>query len=109
MLVTFHCKVSGNIIMFGDVAKQMLRLMGFCENIPGAIDAENVPQALVNLQQAVNRVREIEQNAGDDPAMNIDDCDDQDVEPMIGLYNRAIPLIEMLKEAEKEECYIMWE
>ncbi|WP_299013151.1 DUF1840 domain-containing protein [uncultured Photobacterium sp.] len=109
MLVTFHCKVSGNIIMFGDVAKQMLKMMGFCENIPGAIDAEDVPVALNNLQQALNRIRQIEIDAGNDPVIDIDDYDEQDVEPVVGVNTRALPLLEMLKEAKAAQCYIMWE
>lgn len=112
MLITFSCKASGNIVMFGDVAKQMLKMMGYCESVPGAIYPEDIPMALAHLQQAINRVHQQEvdaQKSGDLPEGDIDDLDEQDVEPVIGLNTRALPLIEMLKAAEKEQCHIMWE
>ncbi len=112
MLVTFSCRASGNIVMFGDVAKQMLRMMGYCENIPGAIDAENIPMALSNLKNATTSIHQLEVDAreqGQTQDADIDDCDEQDVEPVVSLNTRALPLIEMLKAAEKEQCYIMWE
>lgn len=112
MLVTFSCKVSGNVVMFGDVAKQMLRMMGQCENIPGAIDAEHISVALSNLQQAAGRIYQLELDSrehGELQEREVDACDEQDVEPVISLNTRALPLIDMLKAAEKEQCYIMWE
>ncbi|GAB3521082.1 DUF1840 domain-containing protein [Photobacterium alginatilyticum] len=112
MLVTFSCKVSGNVVMFGDVAKQMLRMMGQCENIPGAIDAEHISVALSNLEQAAGRIHQLELDSrehGELQEQEVDACDEQDVEPVISLNTRALPLIDMLKAAEKEQCYIMWE
>ena len=108
MLVTFKCKASGNIVMFGDVAKQMLKMMGYCESIPGAIRAEDIPMALMNLQQATHRIHKQEFDAHRDTASN-DEFDELDAEPVISLNTRAMPLIEMLEAAKREECHIMWE
>ena len=112
MLVTFKCKVSGNIVMFGDVAKQMLKMMGFCETIPGAICAEDIPVALVNLQQATHRIHkqetDIQGESGSQTGSN-EEFDELDAEPVISLNTRAVPLIEMLEAAKREECHIMWE
>ena len=49
MLVTFHTKSYANITMFGDVAKQLLELLGHSGTIPSAIKAEDVPAALARL------------------------------------------------------------
>ncbi|MGF1703674.1 DUF1840 domain-containing protein [Photobacterium makurazakiensis] len=111
MLVTFKCKASGNIMMFGDVAKQMLQMMGYCENIPGAIDAEDVTGALNKLKAALSKIQELElkaeQNAKQD--IDIDDLNTIDVEPVVNLVRRAYPLIEMLELAKKENCHVMWD
>lgn len=112
MLVTFKCKVSGNVMMFGDVAKHMLKLMGFCESIPGAISAEDIPVALANLRQSVDRIHRQEVEAlkdGDSKNTDADDIDEAVAEPVISLKIRAMPLIEMLEAADKEKCHIMWE
>lgn len=115
MLVTFHCKASGNIVMFGDVAKQMLKMMGQCENIPGVIEAEQVPAALAHLRQYIDRVHQLElaAQAGTEavaaPAPGDDELDAQEAEPVISMATRALPLVEMLEAAEKEQCFVMWE
>ncbi|MEJ2765915.1 DUF1840 domain-containing protein [Photobacterium sp. MCCC 1A19761] len=114
MLVTFHCKASGNIVMFGDVARQMLKMMGQCENIPGVIEAEQVPEALAHLRRYIERIHELEQAGQEDDgpsseATTGDDLDEQDVEPVISMATRALPLVAMLEAAEKEQCFVMWE
>ena len=113
MLITFRSKASGNVTMFGDIAKQLLKMMGFCETVPGAIDAEDVPRALANLEQAINKEKQrlCQEKLDGTEAEKIanDELDDADYEPEISIAIRAIPLIELLQAAEKERCYIMWE
>lgn len=115
MLVTFHSKASGDIVMFGDVAKQMLKMMGQCENIPGVIEAEQVPDALAHLRQYIDRVHQLERAAqeGEEAVAATgpggDELDEQDAEPVISMATRALPLVEMLEAAQKEQCFVMWE
>ncbi|WP_305810014.1 DUF1840 family protein [Photobacterium kishitanii] len=51
MLVTFSSKDHGNITMFGDMAQSLITMMGFTTKVPGAIRAEDVARALVNLEK----------------------------------------------------------
>ena len=53
MLVTFSNRLSGDITMFGDIAVQLLKLMGHSGTVPSALNAEDVPTALANLQNAL--------------------------------------------------------
>ena len=53
MLVTFRTKAYPNITMFGDVAKQLLELMGHSGTVPGAVKAEDVPIALQRLETEI--------------------------------------------------------
>ncbi|MGR5142678.1 DUF1840 domain-containing protein [Photobacterium sp. DNB23_23_1] len=111
MLVTFKCKVHGNVVMFGDIAKQLLRLMGYCENIPGALDPKDIDEALSRLTTEVNRLRQLEEQASDADAdaVDVDDVADLDMEPVVGLHTRATPLIEMLQAAKDANCHVMWQ
>ena len=68
MLVTFKCKVHANVVMFGDVAKQLLRFMGHCESIPGAIDPKDIDDALLKLNAEISRLHLMEQQAADEDA-----------------------------------------
>jgi len=99
MLVTFKCSAYANITMFGDVAKKLLRMMDFGTQVPGAIRAEDVPQALANLQRGLASVPRQLQAAGDE---------DED-QPSTSLHTRALPLLELLQAAIADESRVRWE
>jgi len=103
MLITFRCKAYANITMFGDVGLQMLKLMGHSETVPGAILANDVPQALEQLKAAVEVEKRKAANA--EP----ENDSDEDAEQTISVNHRALPLIELLSAAVKEKCDVMWE
>jgi hypothetical protein len=54
MLVTFTTKAYADITMLGDVAIAMLKMMGHSGTVPGAIRAEEVPEALSRLTAAID-------------------------------------------------------
>ena len=103
MLITFKTPVHADITMFGDVAKVLIGLMGHHANIPGAILAEDVPKALESLRAAVEHDpdRPLNPRRGDD--------DDDDRGQSVNLKHRALPLIELLESAAREEKNLMWD
>ena len=102
MLVVFSSSAYGDITMFGDVAKTLLKMMGHSGTIPSALYAEDVPAALERLKHAIE-TGHIEQ-----PVEKSTDSND-DEEQYINLATRAYPLIEMLTSAAEENCNVMWE
>lgn len=98
MLVTFHSKDYYPITMFGEPALELLRLMGVASKVPGAIYAEDVPQALWQLQEAL-----AEQPVDTDPQ-----CEPLHETP-VSLKQRAVPLLEMLQAAVKSQHSIYWD
>ena len=103
MLIVFKCQACANITMFGSVAQQLIQMMGSGNAIPGAITAENVPDALKRLQSALSRYKETA-----DQQISTDEDDEQN-EPSVSLAHRAIPLIDMLKAAIEDEADVIWE
>ncbi|MBI3432928.1 MAG: DUF1840 domain-containing protein [Hydrogenophilales bacterium] len=103
MLVTFTCKAYADITMFGDVALDMLKMMGHSESVPGAILAGDVPAALDRLKRAIESAKAA-------PARNESEKarDDDSDEPPVSLAHRALPLIELLAAAARENCDVMW-
>ena len=101
MLVTFTTPAYANITMFGDVALQMLKLMGKSTTVPGALLAEDIPAALQKLEAAVEADRQKQQPG--QPAV------DEDGEVPVSLSHRALPLIELLKAAAKANSNVMWD
>jgi hypothetical protein len=95
MLITFTTKAYADITMFGDVARSILKMMGHSGTVPSAIVAADVPAALARLKAAI---------AAERPATAADDAD----EPAVSMANRALPIIELLTAAARENCDVMW-
>ena len=103
MLVTFTCKAYADITMFGNVAVSLLKLMGHSGTVPGALVAAEVPRALERLRAGIAAHGDTPAPAGDD------DSDREKDEPVVRLSQRALPLIELLEAAAKDECDVMWD
>jgi len=97
MIVTFHSKDHYPITMFGEPALQLIQMMGAQPKVPGAFYAEDVSQALWQLQDALAELVEvpIPEQPGE--------------EPPISLKQRALPLLEMLKSAVKANHTVHWD
>lgn len=102
MLVTFKTSVHPDIIMFGDIAKQLLKMMGHSGTVPSAMIADEVPAALDRLRHAVDGGRADEAQK---PRDNAEQADDQSV----SLKYRALPLIELFSAAARKHCDVMWD
>ena len=101
MPITFSCDFFENILMFEDVAKKLLILMGHTPTVPGAILANDIPNALSHLEAGIKHARLNTSLSAKQ--------DDEDKEPEVSLAHRAIPLINMLKAAMKHHCNVTWE
>lgn len=99
MLVTFSCEEYENIVMFGEVAKRLLKMMGHSATVPGAIIAEEVPEALASLKQGLSQAQKENQSQNQL---------DEDEEEPVSIAHRALPLIHMLEAATKHQCNVMW-
>lgn len=106
MLITFRCRSYANVTMFGDIALEMIKMMGHSGTVPGSISAQDVSDALSKLTSALSAKNAAEENLPTD--VDVDEKEEQ-VEPAVSLGRRAFPLIELLKSAIKEECEVMWD
>ena len=102
VLVTFRTKAYANITMFGDVAKQLLELMGHSGTVPSAIRAEDVPAALARLEAAIKQRGAADLPEGDRGR------EDYDAPRKVTLSQRAVPLLELLRAAAAEKADVMW-
>jgi hypothetical protein len=97
MLVTFHTKAYADIVMFEDVAKTLMGLMGHSGAIPSAIDASNVADSLERLRSAI---------AQRDPLVTTPN--EEEGPGRVGLAQRAYPLIQLLTAAANRGCAVSW-
>ena len=103
MLIRFSSDVAGHFIMLGDNALPLLRLMGMSGREEGAVSGDDLQQALQTLQAGLQRAAELAAR----PATDSDEEDDQDIVP-VSLQRRALPLLEMLQRAARDDGYVMW-
>ncbi len=103
MLIKFKTTASyPEITMFGEVALKLLGMMGRSGTVPSAISAEDIPGALQSLRAGVAQAdAELE----DLPPHE----EEEGEERRVSLHNRAVPLIEMLETAAREDVPVMWE
>ncbi len=106
MLVTFRSKV-GDITMFGEVAVNMLKLMGQSGGVPGAVLAADLPAALDSLKRGLSARAQEEAPAGR-AAPSSKSGDDRDTEPPIALSTRAKPLLDLLDRAARSSVDVTW-
>ena len=112
MLVRFHSKASAGVTMFGDIATELLRLMGASGMVPGALLAQDVPGALRRLRQAVESSegeRIIPRPSRPKSGKQGKDKEEDDDVAKVNLRTRAYPLVQLLEAAAAEECAVVWE
>ena len=92
MMITFRCDSSVNVTYLGDVAVQLLQLMGHSGTVPGALLSTEVASTRRKLQKAVDEARSHPKNS-----------------PQVSLVNRALPLLALLESAEQNNCNVLWD
>ena len=97
MLVTFTTDAYADITLFGNVALAMLNMMGHSANVPGAILAADVPAALSRLTAAIDAEKST-------PPVEDKNAD----EPVVSMAHRALPLMNLLAAAAREESDVIW-
>jgi hypothetical protein len=103
MLVHFESDVGG-FTMFGDVAVQLLKMMGHSGTVPSALLAADIPAALERLQTAL---RTQPPPPPPEPADEVDQYGEKK-EPRISIHTRAVPLIDLLTRAARRGSDVTW-
>jgi hypothetical protein len=109
-LVVFRSKAAGEIFMFAETARRILDIVGKPEAPRGVISAEQIGDALARLTAAVEEEKEQLQRAREEAEQA-----QRSGEPAAGesgraitLAQRAYPLIEMLRAAQKKNVDVTW-
>ena len=108
MLVVFTNKSGGTVEMFEKAALELIKLMGRREAVPSAISAEDLPEALETMKQALAELAQAEQAEAAEVELEEQE-DDEDQPKPIGMSTRAFPLTELIKQTIKEGSFLMWD
>ena len=108
MLVRFSSQATANLLMFDDVARALLTVIGKSPTQRGVITVDEMPTALTHLHQLVEHERRLKEGHERREELPIPDVG---IEPheLIGLAVRAQPFIKALSQAMREKKAITWE
>ncbi|NMG75331.1 DUF1840 domain-containing protein [Aromatoleum diolicum] len=110
MLFTFKSAAGADVIMFGDVAKQLVAILGKDpDDAKGIVTVEQLPGAIARLRAAIDEDKARQARQPQDA--------DEDEEPdpersgmaaPVGLAQRAWPLLDLLELSQKEGVPVVW-
>jgi hypothetical protein len=107
-LVVFRSKAAGEIFMFAETARRIFEILGRPEAPRGVITAEQVPESLRRLVDAVDEEKAQLKAAQQEADLADKQGDVREQQRPITLGQRAFPLIEMLRAAEKKKVDVTW-
>jgi hypothetical protein len=108
-LVVFRSRAAGEIFMFAETAHRIFEIIGRQDAPRGVITAEQVPDALARLVAAVDEEKAQLKAAQEDADQHDRQGDAGGVQQRpITLGQRAFPLIEMLRAAQKKQVDVTW-
>lgn len=103
MPITFKSKASGDVIMLDESGKEMLSLLGKDANeSKGIFSLDQLSSAIMTLKQAIAADKALPQPK----AEAVGSRDDPEIG--VRLYQRALPLIELMERALQEKTYVTW-
>ncbi|MBD5804168.1 hypothetical protein AZOA_36110 [Azoarcus sp. Aa7] len=108
MLITFKSAAGADVIMFGDIAKKLVAILGKDpQDGKGIVTVEQLPDAIARLRAAIE----------EDKARRAGQAQDDDEEPdperhgmgaPVNLAQRAWPLLDLLEASQKEGVPVVW-
>lgn len=110
MLFTFKSAAGADVIMFGDVAKKLVAILGKDPaDAKGIVTVEQLPDAIARLRKAIDedKARQVRQ-AQDEGEDEEPDPERSGMAAPVGLAQRAWPLLEMLELSQKEGVPVVW-
>ena len=103
MLVKFRSDAGPSVLMFGEIAHTLLRMMGMSGDLPGAVVAEDVPVALGRLKRALEQAKAMPRPGP------VGSTDEPGEPPPVAIATRAFPLVQLLEAAAKQERAVLWD
>lgn len=107
MIITFKSQASGDVIMFGEVARRMMEIMGKEATGKGIVTVEQLPDAIARLRAAL-----VADKVDHARAVNADwpqnELESRSESVPVSLTQRAVPLLELLDRSLKKNKPVTW-
>jgi hypothetical protein len=104
-MIVFRSDAAADIMMFDDVAKRMMEIVGREFSTRGIITVEQLPDAIAKLRGAIAADRSAHAGEYDRPELEEAPGGKR---AYVGVAARAVPLAEMFEYSLKAEKPVMW-
>ena len=108
MIVVFKSKASGDVIMFGDVADNMMRAIGKEPTPQGIVTVEQLPAAVAQLKAAIAADKTARAGSGEQERPELEAGPDGGKQPHVTFAQRAVPLLELFEASQKQGVPVVW-
>jgi hypothetical protein len=105
-MIVFRSDAAADIMMFDDVAKRMMEIIGREFSTRGILTVEQLPDAIARLRAAIAEDRKA--HAGEYERPEFEEGPGGKRRAYVGLAPRAIPLAEMFEYSLKAGKPVMW-
>ena len=106
MLITFKSKAAGDVLMFGDVAQQLLGVIGKPADGQGIVTVEQLPAAIARLRQAVAQSKAQARPRDEETGSERTPPGGERI--VVSLAQRAVPLLELFEHSLKAKTPVTW-
>src|SRR5438105_4053536 len=103
MIVTFKSAAAGDVIMFGDVAQRMMKIIGKEVTDKGTVTVEQLPEAIRCLKAAIEEDKASRAGVQDEDLPQTESAAGGGKRPYVTLAQRAAPLLELLEWSLKKQ------
>ena len=107
-LVVFRSRAAGEIFMFSETAERIFHIIGREPSPRGVITVEQIPDALELLTAAVELEKAETKEVSERADRSNPSADDTARPAAVTLAQRAFPLLEMLRAANRKKVDVTW-
>lgn len=108
MVITFQSRAAADVIMLGDSARPLLKIIGKDpDSHQGIVTIEQLPEAIERLQKAIEADRELAR-AAEQAQPDEDEDAPKGMAAPVNLHQRGWPLLDMLKISLAEKTPVTW-
>ena len=109
MLITFKSAAGADVIMFGDIAKKLVAILGKDpQDGKGIVTVEQIPDAIARLRAAIDEDKARQAGHAQDEDEDEPDPERRGMAAPVSLAQRAWPLLDLLQLSQKEGVPVVW-
>ncbi len=107
-MIVFRSPAAADVMMFDDVARNMIAIMGKEPADRGVVTVEQLPEVIARMKQAIAADHARHAGISEEDRPQTEAAPNGSQRPYVSLAQRATPLVELLEYSLKDEKPVMW-